>query len=222
MIDFLGGLHSRIWQAVIAGAFIAAGWIVTNALDRRERNRRRAERLRDIHRALFAEIGTHIGALGSDAEIDEVGNWIVARMRDDPDFVPFIPRERNDRVFASITGELHILPRVTIDPIVTYYSQIAAIGAMAQDMRGYTYRSLPQDRRIAIYRDYIAMKKQALAFARLAALLIDLYARDGNDVAEAAARRYRTTARAAVADASPGIDEFRARLEKEGTGSGRR
>ena len=56
-MSWLAAVDVRLWQAVIAGAFVAAGWLVNGWQNRREAARLRDEKLRDVHRALFAEIG---------------------------------------------------------------------------------------------------------------------------------------------------------------------
>ncbi|KAF0675426.1 hypothetical protein [Profundibacterium mesophilum] len=181
------GLDARIWQAIVAGGFVAAGWVYDGWRKRREAQRLREEKLRDAHRALFAEIATFLANLADETALDTYVDAMVARMEADPDFVPFIPKERHDRLFDSIQGEIHVLPRVTIDPVVRYYSQLSAIAALAEDMRGRGFARLSQDRRIVIYRDYFDMRKQAFEYGRIANWLIGVYAEGGKDAAEAAA-----------------------------------
>jgi len=191
-MSWLAAVDVRLWQAVIAGAFVAAGWLVNGWQNRREAARLRDEKLRDVHRALFAEIGANLANLGSAAELDSYCEQIVGRMRQDDGFVPFIPKERADRVFESIVENIHILPRTSIDPVVAYYGQIERIAALADDMRGAAFAALSKERQIDMYRDYIAMKRQALAFGDYAKLLIDAYAKGGRAGAvEAEARERR-------------------------------
>ena len=166
----------RIWQAVIAGAFVALGWLATAIFAEVGKIRDRSEKLRDFHRAIYAEMRPHLAALGSDSGLDAHADQVVARMQSDPDFVPFIPTETNDRIFKSLVAEIQILPRETIDPIVEYYAQLAVVAEMARDMRGDTFKSLSQERRILMYRDYIDLKKQVLAFGRFAIGMIETYA----------------------------------------------
>lgn len=186
---WLRGLDPRIWQAVLAGGFLALGWIVNGWRERRATRALRAERLRDAHRALFAEIEVFLANLWSEAALDEYCGQMVARMEMDAAFVPLIPRERHDRLFRALEAEIHVLPRVTIDPIVKYYAQLSAIEMLVEDMRGHTFGTFDASRRIAMYSDYIEMRKTALRFGRDANRLISVYAEDGKDAAEAEARR---------------------------------
>lgn len=188
------GIDARIRQAAVAGAVVALGWLVNGWQNRRERRALRAERLRDAHRALFAEIRAYLSQLVSRAALDEYRDGMVARMRADPDFVPLVPREGNDRVFAALIEEIHILPRVTIDPLVTCYSHPHAIEALADDMRASGFAALPQERRIALYEDYIRMKALALDYGEYCLKVIDVYATVGKDAVEAEARRLSSRA----------------------------
>lgn len=182
-------MDARIWQAVIAGLFVAGGWVYNGRRNRAEARRLRDEQLRDAHRAIFAEIATNLSNLWDEESLRSYGAEIAGKMEADPDFIPLIPRERNDRLFESIQTTIHILPRVTIDPIVMYYSQLDAMAAQVEDMRGQAFKALPQERRIIMYMDYIEMRVQALAFGRIANYLISIYAKDGKAAAEAAAQK---------------------------------
>lgn len=180
-------LDSRVLQAVVAGVFLASGWMVNGAQNRRLDRRRRAEKLRDAHRAIYAEIASYLTNLGSRAALETYRDKLAERMRVEPGYVPLIPTERNDTIFRALVEEIHILPRVTIDPIVTYYNQLFAIEALIADMRDPGYAALDPDRRIAIYEDYIALKVQALADGEFALKMIAAFAEGGHEMARKAA-----------------------------------
>lgn len=181
---WLAAVDVRIWQAIIAGAFVAIGWLVNGWQNRRDAKRLRDEKLRDVHRALYAEIGANLSNLVSEDWIAEFGARTVARMRADPAFVPFVPGERHDHVFDVVVTELQVLPTQTIDGIVLYYSQLKSIAALAEDLRDERFAKLDQDRRIAMYEDYIAMKRQAVRFGDYAKQMIVAYALGGAAGAE--------------------------------------
>lgn len=185
---------ARIWQAVIAGAFIGLGWFVNGWLNRRDVAALRREKLRDMHRAIYAEIGNYLANLVSELQSGDYPEELLERVRSDPGFVPFIPREQNDVVFMTLLAEIHVLPRQTIDPIVAYYSQLHAISALVDDMRGDTFKQMTPERRSAIYADYIEMKKQALAFGRYALAMITAYAEGGAQQANSVAAAFNTPA----------------------------
>jgi hypothetical protein len=199
VISWFEAVDARIWQAVVAGAFVAAGWVFNGTQIRRDAARLRAERLRDVHRALYAEIGSTLANLWGAANLADEAEKLVKRMRADPDFVPFIPREHGDHVYNAIVADIHILPRRTIDPVVAYYSQIKAVAALADDMRGQAFRKMSQERRIAMYEDYVLMKEQLLQFGLYATAVIAAFAEGGD---AAAARVKGPTAQIS----SPGAD----------------
>ncbi|CUH39359.1 hypothetical protein JSE7799_02084 [Jannaschia seosinensis] len=124
---WFGAWDARIWQAIIAGSFVAAGWLVNGRRNRLAARRLRAERLRDAHRAIFAEIDANLSNLLDEAALRAEASAFALRIYEDPNFVPLIPRERHDRIFSALESEVHVLPRVTIDPIVAYYSQLLSL-----------------------------------------------------------------------------------------------
>lgn len=182
-------LDPRIWQAILGGSFLALGWIFNGWQNRRVAAKLRSERLRDAHRAIFAEIDVYLSNYFSEDVLDRDGGEMIDRMTKDDTFVPLIPRERHDRLFRALEAEIHILPRVTIDPIVSYYTQLSSIEMLVEDMRGDTFATFESSRRIAMYRDYIEMRKQALIFGRLANRVIVVSAKDGKEAAEREALR---------------------------------
>ena len=193
-MDWLANLDARIWQAVIAGLFLGAGWFVNGLLNRRAAEALRQEKLRDMHRALYSEIGNNLANLWDDARIESYAEGMLERMREDEDFVPFIPREHNDTVFDTLLPDIYVLPRQTIDPIVAYYSQLKSLAALVDDMRGVSFKAMSQPRRIAMYSDYIEMKKQALSFGRYANAVIDAFGKGGREAAEAVKLEFNTPA----------------------------
>lgn len=196
-------LDPRIWQAVIAGLIIGAGWFVNGWINRRDAARLRQEKLRDMHRAIFAEIGNNLANLWDAERLTAYADAMLGKMSADAEFVPFIPREHNDTVFDTLLPDIYVLPRQTIDPIVAYYSQIKAISTLVDDMRGDTYKGMTQDRRMAMYGDYIEMKKQALEFGRYANGMVTEYANNGPKGADAFAKRVSSRA-AGPSDRSQG------------------
>lgn len=184
-------LDSRVLQAVVAGLFVAIGWAVNGWQNRREDRRRRAERLRDVHRALFAEIGVYLSGLGSPEQIDGERRYMISRMRDDDTFVPFLPREGGDHVYRTVLPDIHILPRSSIDVVVAFYTQVANIDALVDDIRSPSFRRLSQPRRMAVYGDLMGARGTAFLTGQAARHLIDLYAREGAVAARQELNRLR-------------------------------
>ena len=166
----------RVQQGLIAGIVVALGWIAGFALRELSAHMGRAERLRDVHRALFAEIRHNLGNLGAADDLRVYGEDKLTEILGTDGYVPFIPREKNDTVFSSVVADIHILPRITIDPIVQYYSQLAAADALAEDMRGEGYRAMSPRARGALYADYIGLKMNLVDYGIEATEVIDAYA----------------------------------------------
>lgn len=175
----LGDIAVPIWQALIAGLVISAGWLTTAIFGGLGRERTKAERLRDYHKALYAEIGNTLEILWGQGHAEAEAEGILQRMRADEDFVPFVPREHHDFVYDALLANIEVLPRVTIDVVVAYYSRIKGIAALAEDMRGEAFKSLPQARRIMVYSDFIEMRRQAFLLGQHALRLIKAFAEHG-------------------------------------------
>ena len=182
-------IDPRVQQALIGGAVIALGWVVTAWAGRRAALRARAERIRDLQRALLAEIGTSLANLGSEGRIAEETGAILTRMRSEPSFAPFIPRERPHAVYAAALEDIALLPGVTVEPVVAFYAQASALAALAEDMRAPAFARLAPERRLQVYGDYAAMRRRTLLLGRAAVHLIGVHARDGEAAAGREAER---------------------------------
>lgn len=205
LLALYSNLDERIWQAIIAGLVIATGWLTTAIFNQLAKAEHKGERLRDYHKAIYAEIGNALQNLWDQGHSEQIGAQMIERMEADPSFVPFIPKEQHDYVFDSILDEIEVLPRQTIDAIVAYYSQIKSIAALADDMRDEAFHDLPQNRRIAVYADYLSMRKQAFAFGQHALKLILAFADGGAPAAEKVARdaAHRAASSPDVAPSAP-------------------
>lgn len=160
-------LDPRVQQAIVAGLFIAVGWVVNGWQKRRSANRQRAQRCRDVQNALLAEIDHYVQAL---LLFDLNASWsrIVSAMENNQSYIPVVPSERNDTVFKATIADIHVLPDVVIQPVVGYYNQVFAIEAIVEDLRSELFRNMNQSQRIGMYTDYIALKKEALVRGKLA------------------------------------------------------
>ncbi|MBM2577288.1 hypothetical protein JQC91_13345 [Jannaschia sp. Os4] len=183
-------LDPRLWQALIAGGVVALGWLVNGWRVRTDARRMRAERLRDAHKALFAEIRDVCAAYWKEGEADAFASAIVARMRAEPDFVPFVPREVHGRVFEAMLPQIDVLPRQTIDAIVAFYALVASIQGLAEDMRGAGFATMGQGRRIAMIEDYVALRRRAFTYGKRTLKLISAYADGGAPAAERLLARF--------------------------------
>lgn len=154
-------LSPQAQQAIIAGVFIALGWWVVAWQNRLRDAKMRQHRVRDVQRALFAEIRANVAALRRD-DLESYGEAIAQRIEAEPGYFPTIPTEANNAIFRAIIGEIHVLPRDTIDPIVLYYSQLDVIGAAIADLRAVDVAKIGPERAADLYRDYINFRLEAL------------------------------------------------------------
>ncbi|TMM50913.1 hypothetical protein [Sulfitobacter sabulilitoris] len=201
-LSYLVDLDPRLWQALIAGLVIATGWLTTAIFTELGKAGAKAERMRDYHKALYAEISNTLASLWDAGDADAHVAATLQRMRDDPDFIPFIPREHHDHIYDALVTEIDVLPRQTIDAIVAYYRQIKAISAFTDDMRGPAFRRLGQDRRIVMYADYSEMRKQAFSFGQYALAIILGFSEGGPARAEEVTQRLQRAA-LSTRDADP-------------------
>lgn len=164
--EWIVAIDPRIWQAIMAGLFVAIGWLVNGAQNRREATRLRRERRDDVQRALVAEIKHYLEVLEGE---DLNAAWEAMQPRIAGGYVPFLPSENNDMVFQSVLGNIHILPKAVIDPVVKYYSQLQAIEAQIEDSRLPAFvDGTDQDtraRREIAYFQYLQMKQRAKTYA---------------------------------------------------------
>ena len=162
-------LDPRIWQAVLAGLFVAVGWLVNGAQNRRTEARLRRERREDVQRALVAEIKHYFEVLEGE-DLNEV--WQTMQPRIASGYVPFLPSEANDMVFQSVLVDIHILPKKVIDPVVKYYSQLRALEAQIADSRLPAFvegdDTDARNRRAAVFQDYLEMRQRARTYASAA------------------------------------------------------
>jgi len=166
---WISSIDPRLWQAVLAGLFVAVGWIVNGAQNRADARRLRRERRDDVQRALVAEIKHYLEVLEGE---DLNAAWEAMQPRIASGYVPFLPTEDNDMVFQSVLADIHILPKTVIDPVVKYYSQLKAIEAQIADSRLDAFvTGADQDsirRREISYFEYLQMKQRAKTYANRA------------------------------------------------------
>ena len=150
--------------ALIGLVGVIVGVVLSNLAVRYLDSIRRRERMQDVRTAIRAEIRSHRARLllfepaSSEQQISE-------KLMVSPGFTPFIPREPQSFVFEAIVAEIHILPTQIIDPTIYYYRQIATLAQFAEDLRSDRYLALEPNRKLEMYKDYVAMGRYALQLA---------------------------------------------------------
>ncbi|MGQ0565198.1 MAG: hypothetical protein ACT4OK_09010 [Gemmobacter sp.] len=162
----------QVQAAVLAGFFLAAGWVVNGREQRKVAAQLREERVRDVLRALYSEIRAYVALLRHDG-VGVQGAVQAARIRSEAGYFPFVPTERNATIFSSILNDISILPDSTIHPIVLYYTQIDTIEALIGDLRALDLTRMGPERAAEIYTDFTQAKIEA---AELGADALDFIA----------------------------------------------
>ena len=191
LIGLYTDLPVPVMQAIVAGFVVASGWVTTAIFSELTRLRGRAEKLRDYHKAIIAEIGNTLEAFRAEMRAGDY-QFTIDRMQNDPSYVPMIPQEHRDHIYNSIVEQIDVLPRDTIDAIVAYYTLMKSIRALAGDTRSEMFTALPQERRVAMYSDYVKMREQAYEFGRYTVKLIKAYSESGRAGADAFKRSFNT------------------------------
>lgn len=165
--------------AMIAGGFVALGWVFTNRQTIRRDRALRAERVRDVQGALYAEIHVYTETLESQV-LPLYGAQVEGQILHQPGFFPVIPTESNDRIFAAIVEDIHVLPFDVVGPVVRYYYQLSVIAAMVADLRGLDVGKIGAERAARMYRHYIEMKIEAIELGNQAKLFLRAHLHGGD------------------------------------------
>lgn len=183
---------ARVVAAMIGGAVVAGGWVVTHLLSAARDRAARAERVRDVQGALYAEIRVHVATLRGQS-LPVYGAEMEAMILKGDGFFPVIPTEQNDRLFSAIVENIHVLPFRVVDPVVQYYNQLATIGAMIADLRALDLARVGPQRAARMYRHYIEMKIEAIDLGEEAMAFLLAHLTGGNAaVAELSDSRQKT------------------------------
>lgn len=194
----------RVVAAMIGGAVVAGGWVVTHILSARRDRAARLERVRDVQGALYAEIRVHVATLKGQS-LPRYGAEIEALILNGGGYFPVIPTENHDRVFAAIVEDIHVLPFRVVDPVVQYYSQLSTIGAMIADLRRLRLDRVEATRAARMYRHYIEMKIEAIDLGEEAMAFILAHLTGGS---EAVARLSDSQQKARLAETKAGITSW--------------
>lgn len=210
MIPWENLVSPPVLQAVVAGVVVATGWLVAAAQNRRRDDRLRRAREEDIQRALLAEIRAHVVALELQVPTPEDAASLIEGIRSGA-FVPTLTQEVNDRIFAALIAEIHVLPAPVIDPVVIYYRLLSVMSALARELR----RTARQDamKTARMMEDYLSLMAQArdAGFEAIAVLTASL---QGGDASQETMLSDDRDARAReIAQRLPGeLDQLRAGL----------
>lgn len=149
----------RLPGLVVTGLVIAAGWIVTFAIQEfRAEQARRAE-VAEIMTAFGAEIHDALkGAVVEGMTRSARGRDFSAKIREgggQGPYHPFVPRPNVTVVFDAMSNRAHLLPQRTLFAIVTFYTLYRDIAAMSDDLNSDPFRAMPPDRRAEQFDQFV-------------------------------------------------------------------
>ena len=72
-------------------------------------------------------------------------------------YTPFTPKRVSTLVFDALIAEIYVLPTSIVDDVVLYYASEHMILRLIEDMRDIAFSTMAQNRKVAIYSDYIAL-----------------------------------------------------------------
>lgn len=205
-------LSPHAQQALIAGLFIAAGWWVVAFQNHRRDAKLRAERVGDVQRALLAEIRAHVVALEAQRLDEDEAQRLLDSLRDSGR-VPVIPTQANDRIFAAILDEVHVLPASVIDPVVTYYRQLSVMAAFAEAIRSQARKDAA--RAVEMFGDYLGLTEAARETGHEAMRLLMASIFGGERAVQELLQQEERTSAGRIAATLPGeLAELRDRLSR--------
>ncbi|MEF2071787.1 hypothetical protein [Consotaella aegiceratis] len=149
-----------VTATLISSLIAALGWYVSWRTARGLDRQRRQERIDDIQTALLAEVRSIVHHLDQYDAADLIGE-VESRMQANNGYSPFIPREPHPSLFEAISAEISVLPRRVIDPVVLFYRQQEVIANFAEDLRGGDFRSMRNEQKIQMIKDYLHLKEHA-------------------------------------------------------------
>ncbi|MEM1383939.1 MAG: hypothetical protein AAF713_02260 [Pseudomonadota bacterium] len=139
-------------------------WVGNKWWERRAADAERREKITDLMRALRAEIRAYSDTLSEedlDAHLAYMAERIAGGGDGEAKFVPIVPRETRDTVYAALLPELQLLPTSVIEPVVLYYTTVQAVSNLADDMRGERFAAVSAARMGDMYMSFIEMKRTA-------------------------------------------------------------
>ena len=177
-------LYPLMWQIIVGCAIFATALIGIYIYTLRER----AEGRKALARVLHADIAATVAADGPEDVLGEYSRQMIDIMQANPGFVPLIPAETPSDVHGTYTPRLTELAPATAAAVTTYYTQSNRLARFAADMRGPAFQQIAGERRVNMYRDYVAMKKARLTLGDAALTALEKAVKAKRDSAVRAPR----------------------------------
>jgi hypothetical protein len=167
-----GWVGPAIIAAIVSGVVSAAGWFVNSWQAMRLEQRRREEKVHDFQVALRAEIASDLLVL----EVSDNGGTfaaIEAGYDADANYRPFVAHLADNVIFTALVDQIHVLPGEVIEPIVQYARLRQVLQKFSEDLRRAVAESIPVERALLMFSDYLASLDRLQALARRAVVALD-------------------------------------------------
>ncbi len=154
-----------IIAALVSGLIGIVGLIVNGIVSIRLEQGRRHEKIRDFQIAVRAEIRSELTNL-LEYDLDMHLADVISKYQHSNTYAVRASQPARSIVFDIVLSEIHILPEAVIDPVILYARQLHSIEQFANELREPDFAKRKPETQIAMYSDYIAMKKVLLVMAR--------------------------------------------------------
>lgn len=158
------GLQAETKGLLVPALLGASGWLVTYLQDLDARDRDQI----DMMQALRAEVGIILRAQqGRDPQAfaRRVDAEIAAAMAAGEDYQPFFPMPSTPVVFDALADRVERLPSEVVERVIQFYTLLADLRRLADDLRADGFRGLPLSRRRNAYAHYFQMLDTLRALA---------------------------------------------------------
>lgn len=155
-----GPIDTLIIQALIAGGFIALGWLVSFAVQEYRRVATVLKAERDVLVALREDVRDFLYAASRNdlRELEKRDTLLILGAPLAAPYQPFIPSVELSTVYRALAEQLPLVPEPPLGDVIFFYKQLSDVVAFTADLQGESYRSLPPDRRARAYRGYVQMR----------------------------------------------------------------
>ncbi len=165
------GLEPDVQRALIAAIAVAAGWVVTYVTAEWRRVATEQERRRDIVEAVITEVEL-IRKFGQRMDWTSASDEMIADFHKDRRHRIFIYYGQQYGTLKRLVGQIEILRRVQIGPVMDLFQALDRIDRMQDRMENEGFHNLDWSRRLAAGKRYLTLNEEipSLCDAALVAL----------------------------------------------------
>lgn len=160
LISVFGVAKDKAVPAVIAGAMIALGWLITFLISSYREAEARDQQRRDTLYALRGEIFALVDKLDNQKIRDNAGKVQGKIANGDGvdengapvEYFPFSTMESEPIVFEAVSSTVPALAEDTVAAVVRFYAEYTDMRKMIEDARSDDAKALSRERRVALHK----------------------------------------------------------------------